>query len=285
MNIGTVKTGKGTRGLRVCTISKKSASRADFQTGLTALETNAADNQGADTAGIMVSDSTVSEVLKNKGKVYGIYQEKTLVGIYVYERIEDFFVKVEHTDLSKKSKWGLKINAVKDFFNMTDEDSVDFEDSIFNAVKDFFNMTDEDSVDFEDSIFGESKAIYRLVALRLSEVAEEYREQIEQYILADFKAEIEWGQIAGVLSGEKLIYRRNLDKSGKGDYGALGYAGGFVLGMIYGWLVFHNVALGALWGICFASAGGLLLTTSATKQEWATFDFVNKDYVKEQVQE
>jgi hypothetical protein len=263
MNIGTVKTGKGTRGLRVCTISKKSASRADFQTGLTALETNAADNQGADTAGIMVSDSTVSEVLKNKGKVYGIYQEKTLVGIYVYERIEDFFVKVEHTDLSKKSKWGLKINAVKDFFN----------------------MTDEDSVDFEDSIFGESKAIYRLVALRLSEVAEEYREQIEQYILADFKAEIEWGQIAGVLSGEKLIYRRNLDKSGKGDYGALGYAGGFVLGMIYGWLVFHNVALGALWGICFASAGGLLLTTSATKQEWATFDFVNKDYVKEQVQE
>jgi hypothetical protein len=263
MNVGTVKTGQGNHGLRVCTISKKSASKAEFQTGVAALEAAAVDNQGADTAGTTVSDSTVLEVLKNKGKVYGIYQEKTLVGIFVYERIEDFFVKVEHTDLSKKSKSGLKVNAVKDFFN----------------------MTDEDSIDFDDSIFGESKAIYRLVAECLSEAAEEYREQIEQYIMTDFKAEIEWGQISGVLSGEKLIYRRSLEKNGQGDYGALGYAGGFVLGMIYGWLVFHNVALGALWGICFSSAGGLLLTSSAKKQEWATFDFVNKDYVNDQVQE
>jgi hypothetical protein len=125
---------------------------------------------------------------------------------------------------------------------------------------------------------GESKAIYRLVSNTLSDVAEEYKDEIEKCIVADLKEQIEWGQIAGVLNGGKLIYRRNLDKkSAAGN--ALGYGAGFMIGAIFGWLVFDSISMGLLWGVCYAAIGGLLFTKSATKGEWTTFDFVNKKYV------
>jgi hypothetical protein len=37
--------------------------------------------------------------------------------------------------------------------------------------------------------------------------------------------------------------------------------------------------MGLLWGVCYAAIGGLLFTNATSKQEWITFDFVNKKYV------
>jgi hypothetical protein len=43
--------------------------------------------------------------------------------------------------------------------------------------------------------------------------------------------------------------------------------------------------MGLAFGVCYAIVGGLLLggvllTNSTTKQEWMTFDFVNRKYVE-----
>jgi hypothetical protein len=257
MNMGTVKTGKGNKKLSICTINKRRASRENFEVMLSALagdelvKNNVIHEPNSKATGNMVLD-----MLENKGRVYGIYQEKELVGIYLYERIEDFFVKVENTGSDEKAGTRFKINDIKEFFK----------------------MTDDDLSDFEDWVFGESKAIYRLVSHHLSDVAEEYKDEIQKYIVADLKEQIEWGQIAGVLNGEKLIYRRSLDKK-SAAVNTLGYGAGFTIGACFGWLVFDSISMGLLWGVCYASLGGLIATNSISKQEWTTFDFVNKKYV------
>jgi hypothetical protein len=234
--------------------------REDFEASLSTLEAEASTESNViSEANSKVTGNVVLDILKNKGRVYGVYQAKELVGIYIYERIEDFFLKVENENSDGKKDTSFK---VKD-------------------VKKFFEMTDEDVSDFEDQLWGESKAIYRLVSKHLSSAAEEYRDEIEKYIVADLKSQIEWGQIAGALNGEKLIYRRNLDKKGLGAAGyGLGYGARFTIGVIFGWLAFGSMSMSLMWGVCFGAVGSLIFTTSATKQEWITFDFVNKKYVE-----
>jgi hypothetical protein len=135
--------------------------------------------------------------------------------------------------------------------------------------------------EFEDWLFGENKAVYRLAAHNLSDAAGEYRDQIEAYILADMKEQIEWGQISGVLNGETLVYRRNLNKNKKASSAAAGIGTtGFVLGLVFGWLLFDNMVLGVVWGICFSSLGGVLASGTASRKEWASFDFANRKYVE-----
>jgi hypothetical protein len=260
MNIGTVKTGKGNKKLSICIINKRRASRQNFEEALSPLvEASSTESNVIGDANSKASGNVVLDILENKGRVYGIYQEKELVGIYLYERIEDFFIKVENTESDEKAEVRFKINNIKEFFK----------------------MTDDDVLDFDDKLWGESKAIYRLVSQHLSDMAEGYKDEIEKYIVADLKAQIEWGQIAGVLSGEKLIYRRSLDKKGRGaSSNMLGYGAGFTIGAVFGWLVFDSISMELLWGICYAVIGGLIFTNSTTKQEWTTFDFVNKKYVE-----
>jgi hypothetical protein len=259
MNIGTVKTGKGNKKLNICIIGNRRASRDNFDAALSALSGNEfIKNNVTDETDSKTPGKRVMDILKSKGRVYGVYQDNELVGIYIYERIEDFFVKVENEDSDKKAGTRFQINNIKEFFK----------------------MTDDDVVDFEDWFFGESKAIYRLVSHYLLALAEEYKDEIEKYIAADLKEQIEWGQIAGVLQDEKLTYRRNLDNNERVAYGnTLGYGAGFAIGVGFGWLVFDSISMGLLWGVCYAAIGGLIFTNATTKKEWTTFDFVNKKYV------
>jgi hypothetical protein len=241
MNIGTVKTGKDNRKLSICTMDKRRASRGNSDAAISTLS----------------AGNSVLDILENKGRVYGIYREKELVGIYIYERINDFFVKEKSKDADGKTEKRIRINNVKEFFE----------------------MTDDDLSEFDGWLYGESKAIFRLVSKGLFDEIEGYKADIEKYIVADLKSQIEWGQISGVLSGEKLIYRRSLDKTGIGAAGyGLGYGAGFIIGAIFGWLVFDSISMGLMWGVCFASIGGLLSTNVTSKQEWMTFDLVNKKY-------
>jgi hypothetical protein len=55
--------------------------------------------------------------------------------------------------------------------------------------------------------------------------------------------------------------------------------------MMFGWLIFDSISMGLAFGVCYAIVGGLLLggvllTNYTTKQEWMTFDFVNRKYVE-----
>jgi hypothetical protein len=192
MNIGTVKTGN--EKLIIRTINKRGALSA------------------------LALGGEALDILKNQGRLYGIYQGKELLGFYIYERIEDFFVK---------------------------------------------------EAELADKLLGESKAIYRLVSNQLSGVAEAYRDEIEKFIFADLKTQIEWGQIAGVQNGDKLLYRRSLDKKERGASNRmLGYGTGFVIGMMFGRLIFDSISMGLAFGVCYGIVGGLLLTNSTAKQEW-----------------
>jgi hypothetical protein len=175
MNIGTVKTGKGNKKLNICIIGNRRASRDNFDAALSALSGNEfIKNNVTDETDSKTPGKRVMDILKSKGRVYGIYQEKEMVGIYIYERLEDFFVNVENKDSTEKTETKFKINNIREFFK----------------------MTDADVSDFEDNILSESKAVYRLVSHYLSNMADEYKDEIEKYIVADLKAQIEWGQIA-----------------------------------------------------------------------------------------
>ena len=37
----------------------------------------------------------IADTLEKKGRVYGIYEKKELVGVYIFERREDYFSKTE----------------------------------------------------------------------------------------------------------------------------------------------------------------------------------------------
>ena len=77
MEIGNVKEGNK---LSISTISKKRASKEDFaselgvQCGQTDLAVKAQD------------------AIEHKGRVYGVYQQKQLVGIYIFEWVKDYFI-------------------------------------------------------------------------------------------------------------------------------------------------------------------------------------------------
>lgn len=221
MQIGTVRTDKK---YIIHTLSKRRASR-DLSAGLSEM-TNSDGFQ-----------SRVSEIIGNNGRVYGIYQDKTLVGIYLFERADDFFIKNE------SGKVGTSFSDIS----------------------------------FEDIFLGESKAAYILKEHYMPEDTELCK-KAEECIHADMKEQIEWGQIGGVLWENKLIYRQNMDKSKtNASKAAAGYLMGFVIGIIFGWLLFDSIPLGLCFGVCFAGLfGGTAAVTGSRK--WAELDFINPKY-------
>jgi hypothetical protein len=273
MNVGTIKTGNGKETLSICTINSRRVGRSEFKATVSKLVKAGTDMDSRFFDGAVdvsaLSEGRVEGIIENiiekKGRGYGVYKNKELVGIYVYENIDDFFVKVDNTVNFEKTESVFKINDVHEFFEMTDEDLIQ------NIL--------ETSDGFMDKIFGESKAAYRLVLNALNKEVANFSDEIKKYILTDLKEKIEWGYVSGIVWGEELIYRKNLEK--KADGAVSGGVCGFWLGVILGWLLFDSFLLGMCWGICFGFCGGLVLSNSGTKQEWASFDFVNKKYTEE----
>ncbi|MBD5156392.1 MAG: hypothetical protein HDT13_01960 [Butyrivibrio sp.] len=184
----------------------------------------------------------VRNSIENKGRVYGIYRKKELVGVYIFERLENYFVK---NDDASVVIGGKKIN-------------------------------------FEGAWLGESSAAFRLTDKILRDEVREYEKKIEKDIRADLSEQISFGQIAGVEWGDELIYRRQLEKKSGGIGCIWGYIGGFALGMYMGWMLFKSFLMGLCFGVTYASLwGGVAIATSKSKTEWASYDFVNKEYHSE----
>lgn len=227
MHIGTVNK------LKIYTVNKRRALREGFGTRLAAF--------------MKPEDlkAKVLNVIEHKGRVYGIYQAKELIGIYIFERLDDYFVKTEDS--------GVQVGERK--------------------------------IDFEDQWIGESKAAFRLTDQLLPDEISEYEAKFEDCIRIDLSDQIEWGQIAGIEWGEALIYRKLLDKKGKGTNSVLGYLIGLALGMAVGLLLFDSLAMGICFGMMYALLWGGIASSSNTKREWASFDFVNKKYTLGEAEE
>ncbi len=193
----------------------------------------------------------VFAAIEQKGRVYGIYQNKDLIGLYIFEWLEDFFVEYNSKEVE------------------TDQNS-----DIHNLMNDL------------QKVFEVGKAAYRLIFNHLLEPAISSKNKIEELIQKDIKEQMEWGQVSGIVWDDMLIYRNTLDKKTRNGSSGAGYAMGFVLGMVMGWLLFDSILL----GLCFAPVyaglfGGIIFSSSSKKQEWKTFEFVNKKYTEEKIGE
>lgn len=232
MKLGTVNMEQK---ISVVLLNKRRAERENFSSDLKKL------------SGDMDISRQVFKSLEQKGRGYGIYQNKDLIGLYIFEWLEDFFVEYNSKEVE------------------TDQNS------------DVANFMDE-----LQKVFKAGKAAYRLIFHHLLEAAVSSQDKIDELIQKDIKEQMEWGQVSGIVWDDMLIYRNTLDKKTRNGSSAAGYAMGFVLGMVMGWLLFDSVLL----GLCFAPVyaglfGGIIFSSSSKKQEWKTYEFVNKKYTEE----
>lgn len=183
----------------------------------------------------------VRKTMEHKGRVYGIYREKALVGIYIFERFDDFFVRGETTRIRMGDK----------------------------------------EIDLDDTLFGENTAAFCLAGKYLLEEVKSSVTKIEKVVRGDLSEQIEWGQIAGFEFDGELVYRRNIKQGkntfGYLSRYFSGYLLGFAIGMMFGWLAFDSL----LWGIALGASQAVLwssILTTSTKTEEGTCDLVNEKY-------
>ncbi|MCM1157954.1 MAG: hypothetical protein NC300_10730 [Bacteroidales bacterium] len=154
----------------------------------------------------------IADVLAENGRAYGIYEEKELVGVYLFEKRENYFVK---------TKTEIKLG-----------------DREFNL--------DE----FEEFWYGSSTAALVLKKCICLKEAEDGKEELEKDIKADLTDYIQiFGQVAGVEWNDKLLYQKRIKKESNRLLKMLGW---FVVGAIMGWIIFEEavmvVCMGFLWG-------------------------------------
>lgn len=223
MEIGTVK---AEHKLSICTISKGRASKEGFASELILQ------------CGQVDLAKKAQDMIENKGRVYGVYQQKQLVGIYIFEWVKDYFID---------------------------------------------NRDNADEISELQKMFEDGKAAYRMVFQYLTEEVAQYQKEIENKIVEDLKEMVEWGTVSGIEWGENLIYRKSMDKKSKDSKKTVaGYGLGFLCGWVIGWLLMDSISFGLCFGICYASLfGGIILSSSNRKQDWKTYDFVNRKYIED----
>lgn len=184
-------------------------------------------------ADISILKEKVKRTITNKGRVYGFYdKQKKLAAIYLFERADDFFVENGKSEIH------------------------------------IFGKT----VDIGDKWFGESKAAYRYSECFLADISDEIKAEFEAAIEVDLKEQIEWGQIGGVEWDGRIIYRKNIDKSGGNGYW-IGYILGAIVGFMFGWLLFDSIIFGLCFAASYALLGGIVFSpNSDDKDKWNTID-------------
>lgn len=152
------------------------------------------------------------DAINTKGRVLGFYKDKELIGLYIFERVENFFVKTED---SKINVAGMKVDL--------------------NAKW----------------ISGANMAAYRDVVLYYPEEYIAYKEKVDDKVREYFSDQISMGNVTGVVWGEKLSYSLNVaDKDENFNWG--GYLMGFACGFVVGNLLFNSLPLGIIYGCAFA---------------------------------
>lgn len=206
---------------KIRVITKRKVEKDTFGTGL----------EGVTDISILKED--VRRLIDEKGRVYGLYdKKKNLVAIYLFERINDFFVENGKSEIQIAGK----------------------------------------KVDISDKWFGESKAAYRLVTSYLADVSDENRIAFENGIQSDLKEQIELGQIGGVQWKESILYRKNIDKSVGNRYWMgylLGGVVGFMFGYLLLDSVAMGICFGATYALLGAT---MFSSKTGKEDRWNKID-------------
>ena len=195
MVISTVK------GFNICTIGKKRLERPGFGKRL------------GEIANLEELKEEIGRTIVAEGRVYGIYKKKELVGVYLFEKVKDYFVENENLNV----KLGNREFNFEKFWYGSNTEALRFKRSIcLDEVKDF-------------------------------------TEKIEQDLKADLSDQISLGSVAGVEWGEQLMYRKNLHTEPSGGiWGSLfGFGIGFFTGwmIFHDWEAFGLAFFYAtIWG-------------------------------------
>lgn len=140
-------------------------------------------------------EQKILELLDAKGKVYGISKKKELMGIYLFERVEEYFEENENGKITLGSR----------------------------------------RIDLERFWYGESKAALKLQTCILTEECKSISEKLDKELKCAMSDLVYLGQIAGIEWGDELFYRRKPDnQSGTGKVLFLAFSGigGFAIGWL-----------------------------------------------------
>lgn len=235
MEIGTVKADKK---LKIYTIKGKRVDREDFRLGA-----HVGEEVPIEASGKNIKNA-VDKALASNGKVCGIYQEKKLVGIYVFDRIEDYFIEAGETEAMAGER----------------------------------RMESQEAVRKLKEIFEDSKAAMKLILWYLPDALSDQKNKIEDMIRNYMKGCMSDGLWAGIEWGDELIYKKDLDPKEKKKV-ASGYLLGAVVGFAVGWMAMDNIGIGVCYAVIFGNLyGNMIFGGVKNKKVWETFAFVNPKY-------
>jgi len=208
------------KGYEIKSISKRRANKEDF---------------GSSLSQVVAQDTLkkeVHEALETKGKVYGLFKEKELAAIYIFEKI-----KTKESEIPY-----LKLNVNKDnileFITKGTADEVSEEE-----VKEAAPVNDKET------------NVYRFVGKYSQPTDEKVIEDFEKMIKAELKEMILWGEVTAVIWGEDVLVTKKIKTEGKGFVSAIPLGMGF--GLAIG-IALKNVglgiALGMLWTMAFGTS-------------------------------
>ena len=194
------------KGYEIKSISKRRANKEDF---------------GSSLSQVVAQDTLKEEVLgalETKGKVYGLFKEKELAAIYIFEKI-----KTKESEIPY-----LKLNVNKDnileFITKGTADEVSEEE-----VKEAAPVNDKET------------NVYRFVGKYSQPTDEKVIEDFEKMIRAELKEMILWGEVTAVIWGEDVLVIKKIKTEGKGFVSAIPLGMGF--GLAIG-IALKNVGLG-----------------------------------------
>lgn len=221
MSISTVKQ------FNISTISERRLGKIEFAEEL----------KGITDAGELKRN--IHDTISAGGRVYGIYKKKQLVGVYIFEKTENYFVKKEGT--------GVKLG--------------------------------DHEFDFDKFWYGSNTAAFCFKKSICLDEVKTYVEKIEKDLKVDLSEQIQLGNVAGVNWNNQLMYRRNLvKKSNHGILrAACGFLVGFMIGGIIFDGGDMEWGMRICFGFCYASMfGGLGIISS--EDDIDTLDFINTDF-------
>lgn len=219
MTISTVKQ------FHTCTMSKGKLAKLKLEEGLSEV-TDAEELK-----------KEIADLLEHNGRVYGIYRRKELVGVYLYERQEDYFIKTDS---------GVILGG-REF---------DFDK--------FWYGTGTAALVYVKSVCSEELGECR------EKIEKDLRIDLKEQIEWGQIAGVEW-------EDELMYRKNLKDEKNKVGGMVPGYLLGFAIGFVLGYVTMDSLTLGICFGASFACLWGSCGVALARGTEIDTLDFIRRE--------
>lgn len=181
----------------------------------------------------------IADTLSTQGRVYGIYKKKELVGVYIFEKKENYFIEKEDS--------GIKLG--------------------------------NHEFDFDKFWFGSCTSAFCFKKSICLDEIKDYIKKIEKDLEHDLTDQIEFGIVGGVEWNDQLIYQKHLEKKpNNGIYSTIGFLGGWALGFWIGFTIFNEWWMGLCFGASYSVLWGGCGIAIADKSVIDTLYFVNQEH-------